>query len=390
MTSHTTADSPVSSQEEHTDALITLARRAVGAELSPAAARAALRRAHLTSAEELADLAAGARALAEQVRALDVAAGTAARTAGMAPPELTERLGVSLRTVQGRYTYHEVILESPGGDLLALVDRDDRGRPRPVTLELNVRTKVLRLLVGAEPTTDADGAVHRWPVPLFTGPGGTALLQALKPLALRILVGTDMLGDRYLPDTDAAAAVDEIGRACDQAAHTYPVLWEADAATLWAAHDPTAVAAALGLSRGASTDQVAAAAELARTNALSRLCLLTGAEAYLAAVVTTPPPPLTPSPQPATALPDPALAPVLRDLVSTLGPVLATKESPLRSERLRQVCTELVDAVASADPARLARALDQVLAMEADPAELQHLPQVARPWKTLHRAAGDR
>lgn len=388
--SRTTANS--SFPTEATDALVALARTAPAKALSPAAARAALRRAHLTSAEELVDLAAGARAVAEHARALDVAAGTAARAAGMAPPELAERLGVSLRTVQGRYAHHEVTIERPGGDLLALVDRDDRGRSRPVALELNLRTKVLRLVVGAPSASEPDdGTLLRWPVPLLTGPGGTSLLQALAPLALRILVGTD-LDEHPVFDDDAAAAADEIGRACDQAAHTYPVLWEADAATLWAAHDPTAVAAALGLPQGADPDQVAAAADLARTNALSRLCLLTGADAYLAAVVSAPPPP--PPTEPAAALPHhPTLAPPLRALVSALRPVVAAEASPLASGRLRQVCAELVEAVTAADSARLARVLDQVLALEEAPDRLRHLPEVAHAWRALldaHRTAGAR
>lgn len=377
----------------HPHELMAAAASATAA-LTPARARAALRGAGLSTPTELADLAARARRLAANAGVLEVAAASAARTAGMSAAHLGQRIGLTERAVNNRYAHHQVHIEPPGGDLLALIDRDDRGRPRAVALELDLRAKTLRLVTGAAPPAPVldDGAVLRWPVPLLTGTGGATLLQALAPLALRILVGTD-LGEHPVLDDDATAAADEIGRACDQAAHTYPVLWEADAATLWAAHDPTAVAAALGLPRGAGTDQVAAAAELARTNALSRLCLLTGADAYLAAVVAAPPPPPPPSPEPAAALPHPALGPPLRELVSALGPVVAAEPSPLDSGRLRQVCAELVEAVTAADPARLARVLDQVLALDEAPAQLQHLPEVARAWDDLlsaHRAAGAR
>lgn len=71
MTSRATTDSsPITFQDEHDDALLALARSTVGGELSPAVARAALHRAHLTSPEELTHLVAGARALLQALQPL--------------------------------------------------------------------------------------------------------------------------------------------------------------------------------------------------------------------------------------------------------------------------------------------------------------------------------
>lgn len=370
----------------HPHKLVAAAASATAA-LTPAQARTALREADLSTPNNLAELAARARLLAANAGVLEVAAASAARTAGMSTVELGKRVGLTERAVNNRYTHHQVQIVPPAGDMLALVERDGRGRTRPVVLELNLHTKVLRLAPGTSLVPELDsGTVLRWPAPLLTGQGGATLLQALAPLALRILVGADILDTGPELDDDATAAAEEIGRACDQAAHTYPVLWEADAASLWAAHDPTAVATALGLSKGANSEQVAAAAELARTNALSRLCLLTGADAYLAAVVDAPPQSTSSSAKPAVALPHPALAPPLSKLVSALGPVVNSAPSPLGSERLRQICTELIEAVTAADPTRLALVLDQALALDKAPTHLRHLPEVAHAWDELLRA----
>ncbi|KOX13681.1 hypothetical protein [Nocardiopsis sp. NRRL B-16309] len=406
-----TTASPLHPQDEHADTLVALARTTPAGELSPAVARAAVRRAHLTDPESLADLAAAARALADQARVVEVAAGSAARAAGMEPQQLADRVGVSLRTVQGRYPHHQVHLDRPGAGLLALVDRDPQGRLRPVVLELHLPTgKVSFAHQGAAPATGTlTGRVWRWPVPLLTGPGAATLLEVVAPLALRILTGTDTVDGARVPDTDARTAAAQVGRVCNQAATTYPVLTEADADTLWADHDPATMAAALGLPTGAGHDQVATAAELARTNALSRLVLLTGAEAYLASAVATtsaasPPttaptvrdwaswdPPLPPAkktvdtvPARPTDEPDPALAPQLAALVAALRPALAADPSPLNHDALHRVCTDLVDAVEEADQARLGRALERLVTLEeAATAGLHRIPSLARAWEAL-------
>lgn len=273
--------------EEHADALLRLATTTFG-ELSPAAARAALRRAHLEGAVAFADLAAGARLLAEQARVLEVAAGSAARTAGMDTRALAARTGLRPRTVQERYREHRVSVEEPGADPLALLVRDARGRPRPVALELDLSSGRFGFGHPQEsfPDGEAGGRVVRWAVPLLTGPGAHTLLQALQPLALRILVGAESVDGQRVLDTDARAAIAEIARACAHAERVYPVLRQSSADAHYADQDPADVAAALGLPQGAGPVQVAAAADLATENALRLLVVLDGAEEYLRTAVT--------------------------------------------------------------------------------------------------------
>lgn len=144
-----------------------------------------------------------------------------------------------------------------------------------------------RSTVGGELSpTAARAALHR---AHLTGPeelthlaaGARALLQALQPLALRVLVGTETEQGRRVPDADAHAVAEEIGRVGAQARSVYLALRQRSADEHFADRAPTDVASVLGLPPGAGPEQVAA--ELATENALRQLVLLTDAEAYLAA-----------------------------------------------------------------------------------------------------------
>lgn len=281
-------EQPFDLTQEHTGALVQLATSARG-KLTPAQARAALHRAGLSAPEALADLAAGARLLAAQLRTLEVAAGSAARTAGMDTLTLATQVGISQRTVQERYRHWRIRPELPGHSPYALLKQSADDQPLPVVVELSTDTG--RLAFNHMPAEVAPtkatwtGTLWRWPVRLLTGPGATNLLQRLHPLAERILVGTDLIDGCHVPDADAREAAAEVTRICEHAV-LYPALRQVEAHDYFTDQDPTMVATALGLPVGADHVQVATAAEVARENALHHLVLLTGAETYLAGAIT--------------------------------------------------------------------------------------------------------
>lgn len=283
-TTRVSVEGPFGPADEHTDALLQLAASAHG-KLSGAQARAAGRRADLDTPQELAELAAGARTLIEQLRVLEVAAGTAARTAGMDTPTLAAQVGISHRTVQERYRHLRLRPDPPGAGPRDLLRLDAEGRPLPLVLELAPATGQF-CFTHVQTPIDATwtGKLWHWPVQLLTGPGATSLLQRLCPLAERILVGTDLVDGSRVPDADARAAAAEIARTCEHAV-LYPALRQIEAADFFTGQDPTAVTTALGLPTGADHVQVAAAAQVARENALNYLVLLTGVEEYLRAAI---------------------------------------------------------------------------------------------------------
>jgi hypothetical protein len=133
---------------------------------------------------------------------VEVAAGSAARVAGTAPQQFADCLGVSLRTVQGRYPYPQVHLDRPGAGPARSRRPRLPGTTAPVVLGLPLSTgKVSFAHQGAAPATGTlPGRVWRWPVPLLTGPGAATLLEVVAPLALRILTGTDTVDGARVAD----------------------------------------------------------------------------------------------------------------------------------------------------------------------------------------------
>lgn len=250
---------------------------------TPAQVRAALRH---TDLQDLSNLAGAARALISALETIETTAGTLARTHGADDVAVCLATGLTLRTLQRRYPKKQLKIIRPEQGLLALVDVDEQGRPRPLFVELDLPQGELRL--STEPVEAAEveaGRILRWPLPLTNGAGGTTALETLAPRAQRILIGADPHPgpgiERRTLDQDAREAAHEISYWCVTAAERLPRLRVQDAAEYYADQDPHTVATRLGLPTGADQTQITVAAQVARDNALTDLVILTSAEAYL-------------------------------------------------------------------------------------------------------------
>ncbi|MEU0237601.1 hypothetical protein ABZ234_07915 [Nocardiopsis sp. NPDC006198] len=359
------------------------------APLSPAQARAILRTSGVVSPESLAVVAARARALADNARVLELAAGTAARTAGVSPAVLSHAVGLSSRTLHERYARHKVRIMTPSRAVPSLVEYDPAtGAPRPLVLELQLLTGVLSLIPVDTPRSGWVEDCHHWPVPLITGPAGPILLQRVNPLALRVLVGTDHVNGHKVPDDDARQAIEQIQQICAAVEHTYPVLRVVSATDYFRGQDPASVASGLGLSVGADTDQVAAAAERVQSKAHEELCLLEGTVDYLTAAVSTgSPPSLRPQVSDVALDLSPQLGEPLRDVVRALSPVMDRVPNPLGSGRAYRACAELINAIESEDPRALSRATASLLGLDtADQYDLAGVPGLRPAWEALVQA----